>query len=166
MKSLVLFLYVIDKIYYPMHIIHPIITVTYKFLRYRFVFVCISIYNAYPCVSECLITLVYRALSCMQCAKCGPMPSTLALIWNRAISYIMYVSPPGPYVIGFNHGLPCYVKNMARGTQVDKTRGRRPRFLSWLRPEGHVFNIAWQAMIKTYYSMFPLWFYRSFSTKI
>ena len=59
------------------------------------------------------------------------------------------------YVIGFNHGLPCCVKNMARGTQVDKNRGRRPRFLSWLRPEGHVFNIAWQAMIKTYYSMSP-----------
>ena len=59
-------------------------------------------------------------------------------------------------VIGFNHGLPCYVKNMARGTQVDKNRGRRPRFLSWLRPEGHVFNIAWQAMIKTYYSMSPI----------
>ena len=34
------------------------------------------------------------------------------------------------FVIGFNHGLPCYVKNMARGTQVDKNRGRRPRFLS------------------------------------
>ena len=57
--------------------------------------------------------------------------------------------------IGFNHGLPWYVKNMARGTQVDKNRGRRPRFLSWLRPEGHVLNIAWQAMIKTYYSMSP-----------
>ena len=70
------------------------------------------------------------------------------------------------YAIGFNHGLPCYVKNMARGTQVDKNRGRRPRFLSWLRPEGHVFNIAWQAMIKTYYSMFPLWFNWSFSTKM
>ena len=70
------------------------------------------------------------------------------------------------YVIGFNHGLPCYVKNMARGTLVDKNRGRRPRFLSWLRPEGHVFNIVWQAMIKTYYSMFPLWLNRFFSTKM
>ena len=59
------------------------------------------------------------------------------------------------HVIGFNHGLPCYVKNMALGTQVDKNRGRRPRFLSWLRPEGQVFNIAWQTMIKTYYSMSP-----------
>ena len=68
--------------------------------------------------------------------------------------------------IGFNHGLPCYVKNMARGNQVDKNRGRRPRFLSWLRPEGHVFNIAWQTMIKTYYSMFPLWFNWSYSTQI
>ena len=62
------------------------------------------------------------------------------------------------HVIGFNHGLPCYVKNMSRGTQVDINRGRRPMLLSWLRPEGHVFNIAWQAMIKTYHSMFPLWF--------
>ena len=24
------------------------------------------------------------------------------------------------FIIGFNHGLPCYVANMARGTQVDK----------------------------------------------
>ena len=31
-------------------------------------------------------------------------------------------------VIGSNHGLPCYVKNMARGTQIDKNRGRRPSF--------------------------------------
>ena len=29
---------------------------------------------------------------------------------------------------------------MAQGTQVNKTRSRRPRFVSWLRPEGHVFN--------------------------
>ena len=31
-------------------------------------------------------------------------------------------------IIDFNHGLPCYVENMARGTQVDKNRGRRPMF--------------------------------------
>ena len=60
-------------------------------------------------------------------------------------------------VEGFNHGLPCYVQNMSRGTQVDENRGRRSRFVSWLGPEGHDFNIAWQAMIKSYYSMFPLW---------
>ena len=67
--------------------------------------------------------------------------------------------------IGFNHGLPWYVKNMSWETQVDKNRGCRPRFLSWLRPEGHVFNIPWQAKIKTYYCMFPLWFNRSFFHK-
>ena len=64
--------------------------------------------------------------------------------------------------IGFNHDVPCYVKNMARGTQVDKNRGRRQK----LRPEGHVFNIAWQAMIKTYYSIPLLWFKQSFSIRI
>ena len=52
---------------------------------------------------------------------------------------IVLVPTSPDFVIGFNHGLPCYVKNMARGTQVDKRRGRRPRFLSWLRPEGRVF---------------------------
>ena len=35
---------------------------------------------------------------------------------------------------------------------VDKNRGRRPRFLSLLRPEGHVFHTAWETMIKFYYS--------------
>ena len=35
---------------------------------------------------------------------------------------------------------------------VDKNRGRRPRFLSLLRPEGHVFHTAWETMIKSYYS--------------
>ena len=45
--------------------------------------------------------------------------------------------------IGFNHGLPCYVKNMARGSQVDKNRGRRPRFLSWLRPEVTLHGKPW-----------------------
>ena len=45
------------------------------------------------------------------------------------------------------------VKNMARGTQVEENRSRRPRFLSWLRPEGHVWcailiahQLLWQNM--------------------
>ena len=62
----------------------------------------------------------------------------------------------GNIVIGFNHGLPCYVSNMSRGTQLDKKRGRRLRFLSWLRPDGQVFDIAWQGTIKIYFSMFSL----------
>ena len=33
----------------------------------------------------------------------------------------------------------------------NKNRGHRPRFLSSLRLEGHVFNIAWRAMIKIYF---------------
>ena len=60
------------------------------------------------------------------------------------------------YVIGLNHGWPSYVKNMAQGTQVDKNRGRKSKLLSSLRPEGHVFLIAWPAIINTYYTMFPL----------
>ena len=42
---------------------------------------------------------------------------------------------------------------------VDKNRGRRPRFLSLLRPEGHVFHTAWETMIKTYYSTLTDWFF-------
>ena len=88
----------------------------------------------YNCDMELAFETVARTLFCDYCFD----------LWELLI-----------YIIGFNHGLPCCVKNMARGTQVDKNRGRRPRFLSWLRPEGYVFNIAWQAMIKTYYSMPP-----------
>ena len=53
-------------------------------------------------------------------------------------------------IIGFNHGLPCYVKTMAIGPQSrQKPRPTASTFVC-LSPSGHVFNIAWQAMIKTY----------------
>ena len=45
---------------------------------------------------------------------------------------------------------------------VDKNRGRRPRFLSLLRPEGHVFHTAWETMIKSYYSTLAVWFFPCF----
>ena len=45
---------------------------------------------------------------------------------------------------------------------VDKNRGRRPRFLSLLRPEGHVFHTAWETMIKCYYSTLAVWFFSMF----
>ena len=45
---------------------------------------------------------------------------------------------------------------------VDKNRGRRPRFLSLLRPEGHVFHTAWETMIKCYYSTLADWFFSMF----
>ena len=45
---------------------------------------------------------------------------------------------------------------------VDKNRGRRPRFLSYLRPEGHVFHTAWETMIKSYYSTLADWFFSMF----
>ena len=45
---------------------------------------------------------------------------------------------------------------------VDKNRGRRPRFLSLLRSEGHVFHTAWETMIKSYYSTLTDWFFPSF----
>ena len=45
---------------------------------------------------------------------------------------------------------------------VDKNRGRRPRFLSLLRPEGHVFHTAWETMIKSYYSTLADWFFSCF----
>ena len=45
---------------------------------------------------------------------------------------------------------------------VDKNRGRRPRFLSLLRPEGHVFHTAWETMIKCYYSTLADWLFSMF----
>ena len=45
---------------------------------------------------------------------------------------------------------------------VDKNRGQRPRFLSLLRPEGHVFHTAWETMIKCYYSTLADWLFSMF----
>ena len=45
---------------------------------------------------------------------------------------------------------------------VDKNRGRRPRFLSLLRPEGHVFHTAWETMIKCNYSTLADWLFSMF----
>ena len=45
--------------------------------------------------------------------------------------------------------MPC--ENHGPRDSVDKNRGRSPRFLSLLRPEGHVFHMAWETMIKSYY---------------
>ena len=48
-------------------------------------------------------------------------------------------------VIGCNRGLPCYVETWP---ELNTNRGRRPgKVFSRLRPEGHVFNIAWLAMV-------------------
>ena len=41
----------------------------------------------------------------------------------------------------------------------DKNRGRRPRFFSLLRPEGHVFHTAWETMIKSYHCTLADWFF-------
>ena len=43
-----------------------------------------------------------------------------------------------------------------------KNRGRRPRFLSLLRPEGHVIHTAWETMIKSYYSTLADWLFPCF----
>ena len=40
--------------------------------------------------------------------------------------------------------------------ESDKKLGLRPLFLSWLRHDGHDFNIAWQYIIKTHCSMSPI----------
>ena len=53
-------------------------------------------------------------------------------------------------IIGFNHGLPCYFKNMALGPQSRQKPRPTASVFVYLSPSGHVFNIAWQAMIKTY----------------
>ena len=56
----------------------------------------------------------------------------------------------GHAIIGFNHGLPCYVKNMALGPQSRQKPRPTASVFVYLSPLGHVFNIAWQSMIKTY----------------
>ena len=56
----------------------------------------------------------------------------------------------GHAIIGFNHGLPCYVKNMAVGPQSRQKPRPTASVFVYLSPSCHVFNIAWQAMIKTY----------------
>ena len=60
----------------------------------------------------------------------------------------------GHAIIGFNHGLSCYVKNMALGPQSRQKPRPEASVFVYLSPSGHVFNIAWQAMIKTYNSRF------------
>ena len=60
-------------------------------------------------------------------------------------------------VIDFDDGLPCYVTNMPRETELHKSRGSRasmhPGILSWLRAECCVQNTAWQSIIKNSYSI-------------
>ena len=47
--------------------------------------------------------------------------------------------------------MPCE-KRGPKDSVSRRKRGRRPRFLSSLRPEGHVIQTAWETMIKSYYS--------------
>ena len=49
---------------------------------------------------------------------------------------------------------------------VDKNRGLRSRFLSLLRPEGHIFHTAWETMIKSYYTMLTDFFRILFTEKV
>ena len=87
------------------------------------------------------------------------MPSNLVWSWplhlNSNISYVFMEKDGlnckrGHAIIGFNHGLPCYVKNMALGPQSRQKPWPTASVFVYLSPSGHVFNIAWQAMIKTY----------------
>ena len=56
----------------------------------------------------------------------------------------------GHALIGFIfNGLPCYVKNMVLGAQSRQKPRPTASVFVYLSPSGHVFNIAWQAMIKT-----------------
>ena len=57
---------------------------------------------------------------------------------------------------------PMACKKHGPRDSVDKNRGRRLRFLSLLRPEGHVFHTAWEPMIILYYSTFADWYFQCF----
>ena len=87
------------------------------------------------------------------------MPSNLVWSWplhfNSNISYILMGKEDlnnkrRHTIIGFNHGMPWYVKNMALGPQSRQKPWPTASVFVYLSPSGHVFNIAWQAMIKTY----------------
>ena len=87
------------------------------------------------------------------------MPSNLVWSWplhcNSKISSICMGKDGlnrkrGHAIIGFNHGLPCYVKNMALGPQSRQKPRPTASVFVYQSHSGHVFNIAWQAMIETY----------------
>ena len=87
------------------------------------------------------------------------MPSNLICSWSlRPNSNISYISMEkyglnhkrGHALIGFDNGLPCYVKNMALGSQSRQKPRPTASVVVYLIPSGHVFHIAWHAMIKTY----------------
>ena len=63
----------------------------------------------------------------------------------------------GHAIIGFDHGLSCNVKNMALGPQLRQKPRPTASVFVYLSPSGHVFNIAWQAMIKTYNKSWQCW---------
>ena len=90
--------------------------------------------------SQCQNTTVSMIKTSLATTNAQP-----AIIWCRIWSW----SP-----------MPCE-KHGPRDS-VDKNRGRRPRFLSLLRPEGHVFHTAWGTMIKCYYSTLADWFFSMF----
>ena len=62
-----------------------------------------------------------------------------------------------PAIIGFDHGLPCRVKNMARGTQYTKIGFCRYWGLGFclLSPTGHVFHTARETMIQSIVAWSP-----------
>ena len=57
---------------------------------------------------------------------------------------------------------PMSCEKHGPGDSVDKNWGRKPRFLSLPRLEGHVFHTVSETMIKSYYSMFTDWFFPCF----
>ena len=92
------------------------------------------------------------------------MPSNLVWSWplhsNSSIFYIFMCKDGlnhkrGYAIIGFIHGLPCHVKNMALGPQSRQKPRPTASVFIYMSPSCHVFNIAWQAMIKTYNTSCP-----------
>ena len=79
--------------------------------------------------------------------------------WGKRSRHFRRMRKQQFYVSG-KRPMPCE-KHGPRDS-VDKNRGRRPRFLSLLRPEGHVFHTAWETMIKSYYSTLTDWFFLCF----
>ena len=111
--------------------------------------------------------------------------TTLSLIKSNNVSQVLYFNDPRLNIAFAQSGHASWITFMFHELQwlgrvigcriwswspmpcekhgprdsVDKNRGRRPRFLSLLRPEGHVFHTAWETLIKSYYSTLADWFF-------
>ena len=87
----------------------------------------------------------------------GVCVSNISLFRQKCDQLIWFIPIVIDYRIWSWSPMPC--GKHGQRDSVDKCRGRRPMYMSFLRPEGHVFHTAWETMIKSYYSTLTDWFF-------